>query len=321
MENKTLCVSSILVVGHKGWIGQMIMDRLERMYLNAVVPPDDLRPEDIDGFRAFLHRVKPSHIISLIGRTHGKIGETEYPTIDYLEQEGKLRENVRDNLLAPLSLAFLAKEIGAHFTYMGTGCIFGYDEAHPCSEEGKGFTEDDVPNFFGSAYSTVKGSTDVLLNQFFSDTVLNLRIRMPITTDKNPRNFVSKITSYKKICSIENSMSVLPELIPMAMNLAVNNYTGTLNLVNPGTISHNEILAMYKEIVDPEFTWENFSLEEQNQILSAGRSNNKLDTTKLEELFPQILPIRESVKVTLERMANPRRRKKPEKIVITVPMV
>ena len=34
----------------------------------------------------------------------------------------------------------------------------------------------------------------------FENNVLNLRIRMPITGEKNSRNFITKITSYKKIC-------------------------------------------------------------------------------------------------------------------------
>ena len=35
--------------------------------------------------------------------------------------------------------------------------------------------------------------------------------------------------------------------------------------------------------MNPGFKWRNFSLEEQGKILKAGRSNCKLDTTKLEE--------------------------------------
>ena len=48
----------------------------------------------------------------------------------------------------------------------------------------------------------------------FEDNVLNLRIRMPITGDYNKRNFITKITTYEYICSIPNSMTVLPELLP-----------------------------------------------------------------------------------------------------------
>lgn len=42
--------------------------------------------------------------------------------------------------------------------------------------------------------------------------------------------------------------------------------TGIMNFTNPGVVSHNEILEMYKEYIDPEFSWSNFSLEEQAKV-------------------------------------------------------
>jgi dTDP-glucose 4,6-dehydratase len=99
-------------------------------------------------------------------------------------------------------------------------------------------------------------------------------------------------------------MTVLPELLPIALKLALSNQHGTLNLTNPGLISHNEILEMYKEIVDPEFEWKNFSQEEQAKILAADRSNNFLDTTKLQALFPEVKSIKDSVREILEQYKN-----------------
>ena len=99
-------------------------------------------------------------------------------------------------------------------------------------------------------------------------------------------------------------MTVLDELIPMLIDMAEKKVVGTINLTNPGLISHNKILEMYKEIVDPDFVWENFSIEEQAQILAAGRSNNFLDTTRLESLYPNVLSIKESVRQCLIRMAG-----------------
>ncbi len=79
---------------------------------------------------------------------------------------------------------------------------------------------------------------------------------MQISCDNSPRNF-KKITRYEKICGIPNSVSILEDFIPIALDMIANKYTGTVNFTNPGVISHNEILQMYKEIVD-----ENFYLEE-----------------------------------------------------------
>ena len=61
---------------------------------------------------------------------------------------------------------------------------------------------------------------------------------------------------------------------------------------------------MYRDIIDPAFTWKNFSKKEQDKILAGGRSNNCLDTTKLTNLFPEIEHIKTSVKKTLLRMKN-----------------
>ena len=57
--------------------------------------------------------------------------------------------------------------------------------------------------------------------------------------------------------------------------------TGIMNYTNPGAISHNEILELYKSYVDSEFTWKNFSLEEQSKVIIAPRSNNLLDTKRV----------------------------------------
>jgi len=280
----------ILVYGSKGWIGNQFIEILKSK--NANFYTGESRLDNNETLIKEIDDVKPTHIITFTGRTHGEIDGKKYTTIDYLEQEGKLLENVRDNLYSPLLLAELCKQRKIHYSYLGTGCIFKYDENI------SSFNEESLPNFFGSSYSVVKGFTDRLLH-LYNDSVLNLRIRMPITGSRNPRNFITKISTYEKVCSVANSMTVLPELLPFVLDMMEKNVTGTVNLTNPGLISHNEILEMYKEIVDPDFTWNNFSQEEQRKILAADRSNNLLDTTKLETLYPQVKDIKTSVRECL----------------------
>ena len=283
----------ILVYGSKGWIGNQFVEILKKENADFVCGVSRTDNE-MDLLRE-IDEVKPTHVVSFIGRTHGKIGDKVYTTIDYLEEEGKLVENIRDNLFSPLLLADTCSKRNIHYTYLGTGCIFKFDEEHPFGQEKNGFTEKSQPNFFGSSYSIVKGFTDRFMN-IYKDKVLNLRIRMPITGEKNSRNFITKIATYEKVCSVPNSMTVLPELLPYVLLMMKDCVTGTMNLTNPGLISHNEILEMYKELVDPSFTWKNFTQEEQRKILAADRSNNYLDTTRLESHFPEILSIRDSVR-------------------------
>jgi hypothetical protein len=66
----------------------------------------------------------------------------------------------------------------------------------------------------------------------------------------------------------------------------LTNYdTGTISLVNPGIISHNNILQMYKTKIDSSKSWENISIDQQNKILKSKRSNNWLCTKKLENNY------------------------------------
>ncbi len=288
-----------LVYGTKGWIGGKVYKYLKDN--NYEVEEGNSRVENIEQVEKEIIEKKPTHIISLIGRTHGTYEGEYIGTIDFLEKPGKVFENVRDNLFSPMVLGILAKKHNFHFTYLGTGCIFQFDEDHPFGKEEEGFIEDSKPNFFGSSYSIVKGFTDQLMH-LINDSVLNVRIRMPITDEFNKRNFITKITTYEKVCSVPNSMTVLNELIPLMIKMAMSDVRGTVNLTNPGLISHNEILEMYKEIVDPDFTWKNFTIDEQNAILASGRSNNYLNTEKLESLYPNVKDIKDSVREILIQM-------------------
>ena len=298
----------VLIFGGNGWIGSKVVELLQNS--NITVIKSLCRADDIPMIQKEIDLIKNvTHIMSFIGRTHGVYNDEVIGTIDYLEKPGKLVENMRDNLFSPIGLAEISKKNNIHFTYLGTGCIFEYDNSHHFGNPETGFLEEDLPNFVGSSYSIVKGYTDRLMHLLYSECTLNARIRMPITDEADsPRNFITKITSYKKVCSIPNSMTVLDELLPVLIEMALNNQVGTVNLTNPGLISHNEILSMYKEIVDPNFTWENFSIEEQNQILASKRSNNCLDTMKLINislgLKNKVSNINEAVRDVLLRMKN-----------------
>lgn len=275
--------STWLIYGGLGWIGSQFCKYLQNVHQPFYL--SNLRVDDISNVQKELDNLNPSRVICMVGRTNGIYEGVPITTIDYLEKPGKLTENIRDNLFSPISLAILCNQKGIHFTYLGTGCIFDGDNHR--------FLEDDLPNYFGSSYSIVKGFTDRLMH-LFPDT-LNLRIRMPISADNHPRNFITKITGYKKICNIPNSMTVLSDFYPIFYKLIRDKKSGTYNCTNPGVIDHNTILSLYKKYVNPDFVWENFSIEEQNKILLAKRSNNQLDTQKIKDEFPHLQDITTSV--------------------------
>ena len=283
--------TTILFYGSNGWIGKLFTTFIQNNYPKIIIIQGLSRIDQIQNVTHEIKTVKPTHIISFTGRTHGTINGEAVNTIDYLEYPGKLVENIRDNLFGPISLADICKKRGIHYTYLGTGCIFNSSGLETSTPEL--FNESSLPNYFGSGYSIVKGFTDRLMS---NNKVLNLRIRMPISTVPNERNFITKITKYSKICSIPNSMTVLEDFFPIFVDLLLKKKTGTYNCTNPGTISHNEILELYREHIHPDFTWTNFTKEEQATILKSDRSNNALDTLKIEKEYPGLLPIKESVK-------------------------
>ncbi|CAL4938787.1 unnamed protein product [Urochloa decumbens] len=128
------------------------------------------------------------------------------------------------------------------------------------------------------------------------DNVCTLRVRMPISSDlSNPRNFITKIARYDKVVNIPNSMTILDELLPISIEMAKRDCRGIWNFTNPGVVSHNEILEMYKKYISPEFKWTNFTLEEQAKVIVAPRSNNELDASKLKAEFPELLSIKDSL--------------------------
>lgn len=285
----------VYIIGGNGWIGNKMQCLFESSGIDYIV--STLRAENSSDIQEDILKNKCTHVFCCSGRTHGSIDGITYNTIDYLEDIRTSKININDNLYAPVSLALFCDQRKIHFTYIGTGCIFNYDEKHTL-ENNIGFTEEDEPNFFGSQYSIVKGFTDRLIR---NTNALTLRIRMPLSSDTSDRNFISKITKYEKICSIPNSMTVLDDLLPVCIKMMYGKEKGVYNFTNHGSISHNEILELYKEIVDPTFEWVNFDITEQDKILKSKRSNNYLDTSKIDKKY-KIKSIREATIDVLHKL-------------------
>jgi len=282
--------SKYLIYGKNGWIGGKLITLLKEQGKTVVL--GNARLQNRETLEEEIISVKPTHILCAAGIT-GR------PNIDWCESHQQ--ETLRTNVIGILNLADLCDQYNIHHTLYATGCIFEYDETHTI-ENGVGFTEEDSANFFGSFYSKTKAYMEEMLKSY--NTTLILRVRMPISDDLNPRNFVTKIVKYDRVVNIPNSMTVLHDLLPVSLEMADRKLTGIYNFTNPGAISHNEVLSLYKKYVDPEYTWKNFTIEEQDKILAAKRSNNLLDTTKITSALPdlQILDIHSSCELVFQRM-------------------
>lgn len=271
-----------LIYGRTGWIGGLLGQICEKQGISFEYANGRL--ENRAQIQMDIQNVKPTHVFNAAGVT-GR------PNVDWCESHKP--ETIRTNVVGTLNLADVCREQGLLLMNFATGCIFEYNDAHP-EGSGIGFKEEDSSNFTGSFYSKAKAMVEELLKEF--ENVCTLRVRMPISSDlSNPRNFITKITRYNKVVNIPNSMTVLDELLPISIEMAKRNCRGIWNFTNPGVVSHNEILEMYRDYIDPDFKWVNFNLEEQAKVIVAPRSNNELDTFKLKGEFPELLSIKDSL--------------------------
>ena len=103
----------VLLYGGNGWIGKQFIDILNNK--NILYTLGLSRVDNIKDVTDEILQSNSTHIVSMIGRTHGIIDNKVFTTIDYLEQPGKLIDNVKDNLYAPLTLALVCKKLNKHF--------------------------------------------------------------------------------------------------------------------------------------------------------------------------------------------------------------
>jgi len=261
----------VLVFGGKtGWIGGLIVDLLKSKEIECFIA--ESRMENREAVSKELDEIRPTHVFNAAGIT-GR------PNIGWCETHKP--ETIRANIIGMLNVADLCNLKNIHCTVYSTGCIYMYDDEHACGSN-VGYTEEDKPNYDDTFYSETKGYVDPMLQCY--PNCMTLRVRMPISDDLYPRNFITKIVKYEKVVNIPNSITVLHEMLPASLEMAKNNLTGVYNFTNPGAISHNEVLDLYKKYIDPTYTYKNFTAEEQAKM---ARSNNELDSTKLMKDLPE----------------------------------
>lgn len=266
-----------LITGPRGYLGQHFQKFL--LEHGETVIPSQSDIGDLEAIRAELKTHTPDVIINCAGKT-GR------PNVDWCETHQA--ETLYANVTGPLILAQACTEAGVRLVHLGSGCVYDGDN------NGQGFSETDKPNFEGSFYSRTKAWSERMLSEF---PVLQLRLRMPIDANAGERNFISKILKYDKVINVPNSMTVIEDLLPASYELIKQEKTGIYNMTNPGQIDHKTILDLYRDLVDPTYTYELMSVEEMyDKYACAGRSNCLLNTDKLAAENIRMRPIEEAIR-------------------------
>ncbi len=219
------------------------------------------------------------------------------PNVDWCEDHQL--ETIRGNTLEPIVLADACQQRGVYLLHMGSGCIFYGDSAH----EDKAWREDDMGNP-QPVYSRTKWAADLVLSTL--PNVGIARIRMPIDWKPAPGNLINKLASYPKVIDVENSVTIVEDMIDVFHQLLEKRAAGIFHVSNPGTMRHRELIGLYEELVDPSHTNEWISNEElvAQGLATKGRSNNFLANENLAKVGITMRPIGEALRDTLEKYAE-----------------
>ncbi len=256
----------------------------------AVLVPD--RIESSEQVHALLQEHRPDALFNAAGVT-GK------PNVDWCETHQI--ETIQGNTVLPILIAQAAQRAGVYMLQLATGCIFYGDSPHP----DRAWREDDFGNPV-AVYSRAKFAADLVLSTL--PNVGIARLRMPIDDHPNPANLIDKITTYPRVVDVENSVTVVPDLLDACLALMEKRGQGIFHCTNPGTITHREIIGLYRELVDSTHT--NEWITEQALVTEGlarkKRSNNFMVSSRLEELGISMPEVRASVREMMVRYAAAR---------------
>jgi dTDP-4-dehydrorhamnose reductase len=231
---------------------------------------------------------KPDAVLNAAG-VRGK------PNVDWCETHQL--ETVVGNIKLPIMIAEACQVRGVYLLHIGSGCVFYGPSPDPA-----GWLESDFGNPV-SLYSKSKYAADIALSVL--PNVGIARIRIPMDTIPSSFNIIDKLAQYEKIIDVENSVTVIEDMVSVFYQLLNKRGEGIFHVTNPGTIKHREIIELYREFVDRS---KNPTWISEDELVATGlakkkRSTNKLQSHNLEKLGITMRPIAVAARATMERYA------------------
>ncbi|MDF3127658.1 sugar nucleotide-binding protein [Kiritimatiellaeota bacterium B1221] len=283
----------IALLGGSGYVG----GAYQTYFQQRGIPYQSLTRAELDytdlkTLNQWLKQEKPDFLINAAGYT-GK------PNVDACEAD---KHNcLFGNAVFPGIVAEACAGAGIQWGQVSSGCIYT-----GCREDGKGFTEDDKPNFSFrtdncSFYSGTKALGEEVLKD--AENAYVWRLRIPFNHEDSPRNYLSKLMRYARLLEATNSISQLNEFVEATFACFEKQVPfGIYNVTNPGEVTTSEVAKMIEDhgLAPHEFSFFDDEVEFMKKAAITPRSNCVLDASKLENAGIKLTPVREAISQALE---------------------
>ncbi len=261
-----------LLIGSTGYIGSEFLRQLKnRMYDYKTVSYSEVFLPDFD---KYLDNV--DCIINASGYT-GK------PNVDKCEEEKD--QCIWGNIVVPMKIIEWCRSRDIIYGHVSSGCIYQGKRW-----DGQPFDENDPPNFSFkynncSFYSGTKELAEEVVKTYPKSYIWRLRI--PFDNEDNPRNYISKLLTYRKLVDFENSVSHRGEFVSACLKTIEQKVPfGIYNVVNDGTITTKQAVYLILNYLDKNKKFEFFESEKEfyKTVVKAPRSNCVLSNGKLKSV-------------------------------------
>ena len=278
----------IYLLGGSGYVG----GAYQALFRLRGVPYRSLSRAEVDytdagALRAALLRDRPQFLINAAGYT-GK------PNVDACELHKA--DCLLGNAVLPGVVAEACEAAGVPWGHVSSGCIYNGE-----GPGGRGFTEEDAPNFtFRSGHCSFYSGTKGLGEEVLAGrpNLFVWRLRIPFDSVDSPRNYLSKLMRYKRLLEATNSITQLEEFTASTLECWTRRVPfGTYNVTNPGRVTTREVVELIRRSGVCTKAFDFFSSEREFMDLAAKtpRSNCVLDSSKLERAGVRLTPVHEAI--------------------------
>jgi dTDP-4-dehydrorhamnose reductase len=285
----------LILLGANGYVGKAMVSVFRHNQISYTsLSRLDLDYYNAERLRRYLGSNQSKFLINCAGFT-GK------PNVDACELAKY--ECLQGNAVLPGIIREVCEDLKIPWGHVSSGCI--YSGRRP---DGKGWTEEDEPNFSFrsppcSFYSGTKALGEEILEG--AENCFVWRLRIPFNHEPSPRNYLQKLLNYENLLEAENSVSHLEEFCQKCIECFTKDIEpGIYNMTNPGLITTSQVTEwMIKEgLTDRQFTF--FATEEEfmDKAAKTPRSNCVLDTSKAEKAGIGMRPVEEAMIDSIRKM-------------------